>query len=239
MSRNNKSRRKEKQQKRRRRKLTARRTGTPRWLDVCHRATEFVDRRLFHEARNVLEEYEAANPGQREVLRLLLDVYHEQRDYGPFCGACRRLLEQEPENRPLHLMLAGGYLSDARIASALRAFRRFIELWPNDPLADGARESIAQIEPAIDELLCDVPLTGDERLEFAAMHEEMLACLAADDCTRTIRIGEQLLARSAHFVPAMNNLSEAYFRTGKPTTPSPCHGGHCGSSPTTFTPLRI
>jgi tetratricopeptide (TPR) repeat protein len=174
-----------------------------------------LDRRLFHEARTVLEEYEAANPGQREVLRLLLDVYHEQRDYGPYCVACRRLLEQEPENRPLHLMLAGGYLSNQAIACALRAFRRFVELWPNDPLADGARESIEQIEPAVDETLRDMPLTGDERLELAAIHEEMIACLAAGDCTRAIRIGEQLLARSAGFVPAMNNLSEAYFRTGQ------------------------
>jgi tetratricopeptide (TPR) repeat protein len=215
MSRNKKSRRKGIEQERRRRKLAARRTGMSRSLDVCHRAAELLDRRLFHEARELLEEYEAANPGHRQVLRLLLGIYQEQRDYGPFCAVCRRLVEKEPEDPLLHLMLAGGYLSDARIASALRAFRRFVELRPNDPLADGARESIEQIEPVVDQLLQDLALTGDDRLEFLAMHEEMMACLALGDDTRTVRIGEQLLARGADFIPAINNLSEAYFRTGQ------------------------
>ncbi|HEY5311066.1 MAG TPA: tetratricopeptide repeat protein, partial [Pirellulales bacterium] len=217
MSRNNKQRRHEKQQKqqkRRRREAMIRGTAAPRWIAVCEQAVTLLKCRSWDEAREVLEQYEWEHPGQREVLRLLLDVYHEQGDYVPYCRTCRRLLEKEPDNLNLHLMLAGGYWNDARLASALRAFRRFVELWPDDPLADGAREGIEQLEPAVEELLHGLPFAGEERLELAAMHEEVMASLAAGDCERTIRIGEQLLARSPDFAPTMNNLSEAYFRLG-------------------------
>jgi len=215
VSRNNKSRRKEKQQKQRRKASAARRSRPPRWTDVCDQAAQLMDSGLMEEAREVLEEYDAAHPGQREVMRLLLDVYHEQGDYGPYCQVCRRLMEKEPDNHILQLMLAGGYLNHARPASALQGFRRFIELHPNDPLVEGARETMLQIEPEVEELLRDVPFSGDDRLEFAALHEEMLDCLTAGDCRQTIRLGEQLLARSGEFVPVMNNLSEAYFRSGR------------------------
>ena len=64
MSRNNKGRRKEKQQKQGRKDLAARRSRTPRWLDVCDRAAGLLDRRLLDEAREVQAEQDCrrANP---------------------------------------------------------------------------------------------------------------------------------------------------------------------------------
>jgi tetratricopeptide (TPR) repeat protein len=215
MSRSKKRGRQEKRPNQHRRELASRRARSQAKVDVCDRAAALIKDRRWHEARELLEEYERTHPGQRDVLRLLLDVYHEQKDYGPYCQMCHRLLEREPDNRPLRLMLAASYWADARLASALKVFRGFNEAWPNDPLADGARESIAQLEPAVDELLGTLPFAGDDRLELAAMHEDVLRSLNHGDFERTIRIAEQLLARSADFVPAMNNASEAYFRTGR------------------------
>jgi tetratricopeptide (TPR) repeat protein len=97
----------------------------------------------------------------------------------------------------------------------LQAFRRFVAKWPDDPLAEGARESIGQLEPTVEELLKDSPFPKENRLALAAMHEDVLGSLAAGDYARVIRLCEQLLQRCPDFVPAMNNLTEAYFRSGR------------------------
>jgi tetratricopeptide (TPR) repeat protein len=169
----------------------------------------------WREARQALEQYERANPGHGEVSRVLLDVYREQGDFAAYCQACRRLVENEPDNPDLRLMLAGGYMNDTRLASALRAFHEFLERWPDDPRVGGARESLEHLESAVDELLRDLGLTGDDGLECAVLNEEVIGCLNADDWPRAVHIGEQLLARAGDFVPAVNNVSEAHFRAGQ------------------------
>ncbi len=216
VSKNNKLRRKQKKQQRlRREKLVGRRARAPRTFEVVDQAWELIRRRQWHEARLLLEERDRECPDRPNVLRTLLDVYHHQRDYGRYCRTCRRLLDLEPDNRPLHLMLAGGYLAEACPTSALLAFRRYVMLWPDDPLAEGARESIAQLEPAVEELLRAAPFAKDEQLELSAMHEEVVASLALADHARAIEIGGRLWGRAPDFLPVMNNLSEAYFHLGR------------------------
>ena len=122
------------QEQRRRKKLAARRSELPRWVGVVAGAQELIRLGRWAEAREKLEEYEHDRPGQPDVLRLLLEVYHDQHDYGPYCKICRRLAEQRPNDPHLQLMLAAGYLNDARLASSLRLFRRVAESWPDDPL---------------------------------------------------------------------------------------------------------
>jgi tetratricopeptide (TPR) repeat protein len=203
------------QQRIRRQRLAARRSGAPSAHEVCEKAIELLDRRCHDEAREILEEYEATSPGRRDVLQLLLEVYHQQHDFGPYRDICRRLVRMEPGNPMFRLMLAGGFAANAQLASALVAFRHFVDRWPNDPLADGARQSIARLEPAVAELLQEFSLTGKGGLETMVLNEEMLGCLATGDYRGTIQAGEKLLSLNPNFVPALNNLSEAYFRTGQ------------------------
>jgi tetratricopeptide (TPR) repeat protein len=219
MSRGNKRSRKQKRQRLQRTELAQRRKpGASSAADACDRAKAFIERDQWSEARKTLEEYERANPGRREVLVALLDIYHEQRDHGPYCDTCRRLIKQEPDTPVLHLMLASGYLNDARPISALRTVEGFLRRWPDDPLAHDARKLLDQLAPAVETFLSDTPFPRDHRLEFAALHEDVLASLNAGDWRRTIQIGEQLLARYPDFSPAMNNVSEAYFRAGQSET---------------------
>lgn len=163
----------------------------------------------------MLEESDRDRPGQPTVLRRLLEIYHAQRDFGPYCRTCRRLLDIEPDNPPLHVMLAEGYLATAQMASALRTFRRFLDRWPDDPFAEGARDMVARLERAVDEMLENVPFQEGEKLELAAMHEEMMACLGDGEHSRVVTVGERLLARAPRFIPAINNLSYSYFWTGR------------------------
>ena len=220
MSKRNKSRSKNKRSPSVPAEQLPRRNRRRQWEQVVDRADGLIARSRWSEARQVLEEYECDCPGHPIVLRRLLDVYHAERDYGPYCRTCRRLLDAEPGDPFLHLMLADGYLNDARPASALRAFRRFLDHWPDDSFADGARETVAQLEPVVDEMLedisfPDVPGPKDNRLDLAAMHEEMRVCLSAAEHEQVVVLGERLLSRIPQFVPAMNNLGEGYFWTGR------------------------
>lgn len=199
---------------RRRNKLAPRREqASPR--DVIRRASELLDTGNVSGALEELHAFDRHHPGDPDVLRLLLDAHHEERDYAAYCRTCQRLLEQQPSDRQLHLMLAAGYMSDARGVSALNAFRRFVAKWPNDPLAEGARESMAQLEPVVEEMLKDTPFPKERRLKLAALHEDVLGSLAVGDFARVIRLCQELLEHCPDFLPALNNLTEAYFRSGR------------------------
>lgn len=219
MSRRNKQKRKLKQQ----RDKHARRSGgadrQPRGVyGVVQRASLLLEQGDVDEARELLEAEQRRGRAKPESLRLLLDIHHEQRDYVSFCRTCRQLLERSPGDPHLQLMLAGGYLSCGRPAAALRQFRKFVEQAPDDPLLDGIGETIAGIEPLVEELLRSAsfaPIPAAERLELAALHDEALASLDDGDNGQCAKLEERLLARWPEFLPARNNLSEAYFRAGQ------------------------
>jgi tetratricopeptide (TPR) repeat protein len=222
MSRSNKIRRQEKlrqlakRAKERHEKRLGRQALGPRAASVVENAEFLIGRGRWDEARNVLEEHDRELPRDPRVLRLLLDVYHEQGDFSAYARGCQRFLELTPSDRGLQLALAGAYLSDARMATALRKFRRFVERWPNDPMSGAARATIAQLETALDEAMKDCPFPREDRVDLGAMHEEVMAGLQSDDIERIVAVGEQLMARSPDFIPVRNNLAELYFRSARP-----------------------
>ena len=140
------------------------------------------------DARELLEKFDREAPGQREILRVLADVYHELEDYSPYCRVCHQLVEMEPDYSSWQMMLADGYLQTMRPVSAYRAFQEFLNRWPNDPMADPIREQLAQMEGPIAELLREAPFPESERLELAAMHEESLSALSEGDCQGLIQV---------------------------------------------------
>ena len=209
-----------KRQKRESREQLRSRTMVPRsqarrTSDELERAIGLIDRRAWREAQAILEGCEKTHSHTKEVLELLMLVYAEQSDHGGYLRACKRLAEMEPGNKDLSVSLAGAYLNNGRAISALQAFRRFIGIWPFGKLADDVRDEIARLEPVVDKILGRTPFPPEQRLELAALHEEVLMSIAAGDYPRTIELGEQLLARSPNFAPAMNNLKNAYLETGR------------------------
>lgn len=182
---------------------------------IVQRAEELIERRQWDEARELLEQADRARPGQMLVMLQLLDVYHKQGELGMYCETAERVVEYNPNSPPAYLALASGCMAAMRPARALLAFRTYVERWPDDPLAVGARETITQLERCLDEMLADFPFPADQRVELAAMHERMLSHLTAGNYERVIELGKALLARSPGFTPAMNNLSHAYWQAGQ------------------------
>ena len=186
-----------------------------RWQQIISRAESLIDEGRWDEAGETLERFERANPGRPEVLRLLLDVYHQKREFASYQHVSRLLLKQTPNDPDVYAMMAGACLANAQPVTALEAFRRFIQRWRDHPFADGARDMVAQLEPMVAAVLAGLPFPKDQRLELAQMHEEVLACVAAGQFELVISAAQRLLARCADFSPALNNLSLAYFMTGR------------------------
>ena len=202
-------------QKRQEKRL-ARRGKAPVDSTALKRAADLIERRQWDEALELLEEADRARPGQTDVMLRLMEVYHELDDLDAYCATAQRFVEQHPDSPPVYLALASGYMAAMRPASALLAFRTYVERWPDDPLSAGANQTIAQLEGCLDEVLQGVPFPATERVELAALHEGMLGSLSAGDYERVIELGQSLLARCPGFVPAMNNLSHAYWKSGQP-----------------------
>jgi len=215
MSQKNKRRRQQELEKRHHKKLVQRRAGIPQASDAMERADELIARGDLRKAADVLEDFDNRRPSQREVLHRLVDVYNDLHDYARYCRTAQRLIDLDPDIPPLQLMLASGYLSGDRHASALVAFRHFVERWPDDPMAEGARETIEELESVFDKILPDLPFPASDRLALAALHEQVLVDLACGDYPEAIRRGERLMERAPDFIPVIYNLSAAYFIVGR------------------------
>jgi tetratricopeptide (TPR) repeat protein len=176
-----------------------------------------VDRLMFAgqlaRARDHLEELDRRHPGQQEVLLRLTNVCHDLRDYAAYQAACERLVAIKP-SAGFTLMLAGSYLANTLPILALRTFRRFLDRWPDHPRAGEARETVAELQAKLDELLSGLQLAGPEGLEVATLHEEVQSLLGQGKYPEARQKAEELLRRRPGFPAALNNLSQTYFAEG-------------------------
>ena len=167
------------------------------------------------EARDLLEELDRRSPGQPEVLTDLVNAYYELHDMEGYQGASERLIKVDRDNADLALGLAGAYLQNARVALALRAFRQFLQRWPDHPRAGEARQTVADLEAALPALLAQMDVPADQSFEVAVQHELVQSLLAQGQYRETRQAAESLLRRYPRFAPALNNLSLAHWSDGR------------------------
>jgi tetratricopeptide (TPR) repeat protein len=194
-------------------------SGRSASLNLLRRLEEvdaLLRRQQWGPARELLEELDRRYPHRQEVLVGLVNVYYHLKDFRHYQTACERLLPLTPDDPDLVLMLAGAYLSNVRPALAVRTFQRFLARWPDHPDAGKARQTATELEADLGPLLADLGLTGADALELATLHEEVQSWLDQGKYPQARQVAEQLLRRKPDFVPALNNLGEAYFREGQP-----------------------
>jgi tetratricopeptide (TPR) repeat protein len=100
-------------------------------------------------------------------------------------------------------------------ALALRAFRRFLDRWPDHARAAEARATVTDLERLLAQELPGMGLSGDDALELAALHEEARYLLEHEHYAQGRAVAEQLLRRQPDFVPALNNISQTYAMEGR------------------------
>lgn len=159
------------------------------------------------ESLELLRSLDQVYPNRAEVLLALADAYYELHDYGPHSSVMERLVRLRPDDPRLNLALAGARLLNLRPVLALQTFRQFLERWPDDEQADVARQTIEEMEPAVNEMLATTGLTGEDAFELAMLHEESQSLMQQGRTSQARRVAEELLRRRPDFIPALNNLS--------------------------------
>jgi predicted Zn-dependent protease len=201
--------------KKKRRPLPPRdRPPSPRLAAQLAEVQELVERGRFPEAEELLATLEHRHPNQSDVLALRLSVAVKVEDLPTQQEACERLIALRPGQPKLQLLLAGSYLQAGRPALAFRAFRSFLERWPDHPEAVPARRALTQLEPEFRRHLEEIGLGGPDDLQLAAWHEEVQVHLERGENAQARRTAEQLLRVRPEFAPALNNTAEAYSREG-------------------------
>ncbi len=215
MSKNSKRRRDEKLRKRRK-KQRQREARRERFFDPVLVAEELIAAGELIEARDLLEEFAIKGIPRPRLLELLADLYRELNDVHECVEVVRQLVQLDPDEPSHRLRLAGALIAAHQLASATQCFREFVARWPDEPEADAARETIAELEAELRKLgkrYFD-PERGD-LVELLTLHDEMLGGIALGEYARVVKVGEDLAARAPGFLPGKNNLSQAYFGLGR------------------------
>jgi tetratricopeptide (TPR) repeat protein len=175
-------------------------------------ADDLIRRGQWSQARHLLEELDRRHPPTKTVLLALAHVYNGLKERSFYLGVVERLHALAPGSADFALMLAEAYLVNTRPALALRAFRHFLERWPDDPRAAEVRRTSDEVQRKWAEIQTGQPRAD---LELAALNEEMQVALEQGKYARARQVGEQLLQREPGAVPVLNNRGEVCFREGR------------------------
>ncbi len=188
----------------------------PRLIEALEEVDDLTRRKRWNEALVRLDELDERYSNHPAVLTQLANVSQQLNDMTRFEDACARLVKADPNNDDATLALAGAYLHNARPVLGLRAFRRFVQQWPEHPQAPEAQKLIHDLEAGLAELLEPYGLSTDETsLTLAEQHEKVQFYLAHGNYAQVKRVAQEALRRQPDFAPVRNNLSLCCFIEGE------------------------
>lgn len=177
-------------------------------------AETLLDSEHPQEALELLRELDKKFPRSPDVLGLMANARVDMHDQHGYLHAMRRLHELTPNRAEVKLGLAGGYLSDGRVALALQTFRQFLKKWSHHERAAEVQDTVAELETGLAKILDGLGLSLKNGLEFASMHEELQVLMEAGELKRCKQLVKRLLAQRPDFAPPMNNLSQVHWLDG-------------------------
>ncbi len=187
-------------------------SGAVRGLDE---AEELLAAGKYDRAIDVLEELKRRYPGQLEVLSRLAEAYLRTGDRWSYQATCQRLAAADPSDPMLWLALGSAALSNAQPAVAHRAFSHLAVNWPNHPETARALAILETLGPFLAEECRSRGLDESADFRILLLHDEINLHLHLGRFDRVCDVATRLLAICPTFAPALNNRSEAHFRSGR------------------------
>ncbi|NEP53958.1 MAG: tetratricopeptide repeat protein [Moorea sp. SIO3C2] len=195
--------------------------GIKSLIPELRKARALMIKQKWEKAQVVLENLSDNYPHNAEVLSDLVNVCYELKDLPAYERACEMLVKVDPKNADAAYSLAGGHYANLRPILALEAFQNAVSRFPNHDLADDARETIADLDSKVDELLAEMNLTRSNGWEIAVLHERAQAYFNQGEYEQAKLANEELLRLRPDFVFSYNNLSLISF-TELPKLKAPC-----------------
>ncbi len=179
------------------------------------RAEELIDDEEWEEAEAILRDLDRRYPNRAVVLTHLLNLAYDRKDNEGYLDVAERLVRLTPADPELTWGLAGAYMLNRFLASALRTYRRFLERWPGHERAAEARAVARDLEAMLAEALPALGLEGDDALEIAEQHERIQLLSRRSRWAEARELAERVLARKPDFTAVLNNLSQTYAAEGR------------------------
>ncbi len=178
-------------------------------------AEELIDDEEWEEAEAILRDLDRRYPNRAVVLTHLLNLAYDRKDNEGYLDVAERLVRLTPADPELTWGLAGAYMLNRFLASALRTYRRFLERWPGHERAAEARDVAQDLETMLAEALPALGLEGDDALEIAEQHERIQLLSRRSRWAEARELAERVLARKPDFTAVLNNLSQTYAAEGR------------------------
>jgi len=173
-----------------------------------------LERQHPQEALELLRELDKKHPRNPDVLGLMANAHIDMQNQHGYLHAMRRLHDLTPNRAEVKLGLAGGYLSNGRLALALQTFQQFLKKWSNHERATEVQETVVKLETGLANILSQLGLSIENGFEFAAKHEELQILMEIGELKRCKQLAKQLIDQKPDFVPPFNNLSQVYWLDG-------------------------
>lgn len=186
--------------------------GAARALDEAERLLAAGE---FGQGIEELEELSRRYPRRLEVLGSLAEAYQKSGDMWGYQATCARLTAVDPHEPAAWLGLCVAAMTNGQLAVAERACAHILDTWPDLTAAAEARD----LQPQLHEFLVDECRRRgmDETLGFRVllMNDDVTLHLHLGKFEMTCDVATRLLAICPTFAPALNNRSEAHFRSGR------------------------
>jgi tetratricopeptide (TPR) repeat protein len=206
--------------KKRKSKKTAARRPNARQLtraaaDGLIGALELYEAGRMAEAAEALIELDQRYPNRIDILKALAAVHQELGDMDQALTFAERLAQLTPGDGVAQAVLVTLYATLGYPVLAIQALQRAIAVAPDLTEIDRLRSDERKMMRLVDEMLASAGLTGDDRYELGAMHEQIRRAMESRRIEAAKQLAERFLARRPDFVPALNNLSLTAFILGR------------------------
>jgi tetratricopeptide (TPR) repeat protein len=191
---------------------------SPLSLDVAwslNEAEELLAKGEYHQAIDVLEELRRRYPGQPEVFSCLAEAYLRTGDRWSYQATCARLAAADPTEPMSWLALGSAAITNAQLAAAHRAFTHAAVNWPNHPETPMALEVLESLDGFLAEECRSRGLDEAAGFGILLLHDEINLHLQRGKFDKVCDAATRLLAICPTFAPALNNRSEAHFRSAR------------------------
>lgn len=188
--------------------IQTRRPAVPqKLLAQLEEVDRLTRRKKWTQALEALQALDRAYPRQPVVLTELVNVCFELGDMHLYLYYIEQLAKIPPVEPDTLLGLAGAYMTNRHPALARQTFLRFLAKHPDHERAAATRDTVANLEVALQNFLQEEGLEFENPYEILAWHEEIQLRMAAGQLNEARQLAQQLLRVDPHFTPALNNLS--------------------------------
>lgn len=167
------------------------------------------------EAIEVLQELERRHPRQVEIVARLAEAYFDLNRPWPYQAVCARLAVIHPKAPETWLALAAAALNNQQYSVAEHAFAHLATVWPDHPESAEARKMQESLRTILHDEMRIRGLDEETGSRVLLMHDEVNLHLHLGQLEKVCESATRLLALCPTFTPALNNRSEAHFRSAR------------------------